>query len=91
MKLYRHLLSQVNETWADMHNDRQKFLSLFSERLRGYRIKKCYTQEQLSELAGISYKYYQELESGKKVPSAIILVHLSEALDVSLDDLFSAR
>lgn len=70
-----------------MYNDRQKFLNIFSTNLKVQRRNRGYSQERLSELAGISYKYYQELESGKKVPSVIILLSICNALDVNMEKL----
>ncbi len=67
-----------------MYNDRQKFLNIFSTNLKEHRRNRGYSQERLSELAGISYKYYQELEGGKKVPSVIILLSICKALDVNM-------
>lgn len=36
------------------------------KRLKALRIKHQMTQEQFSELSGIAYKYYQQLEAGRK-------------------------
>ena len=44
-----------------------------------------YTREQLAELADISDKFLYEIETGKKGFSAITLMNLSKALEVSLD------
>ena len=44
-----------------------------------------YTREQLSELADISEKFLYEIETGKKGFSAMTLLNLSKALEVSLD------
>ena len=41
-------------------------LNRFLLRLRELRKKHTLTQEQFSELSGISYKYYQALEAGRK-------------------------
>lgn len=41
-------------------------LTRFLARLRELRQKHELTQEQFSELSGISYKYYQALEAGRK-------------------------
>lgn len=41
-------------------------LSTFLKRLRELRKLHSLTQEQFSEIAGISYKYYQALEAGRK-------------------------
>ncbi len=44
-----------------------------------------YTREQLAELADISDKFLYEIETGKKGFSAVTLMNLSKALEVSLD------
>lgn len=48
--------------------------------------KRCgYTQEKLSEMAGIGTMYLGEIERGKKMPSLKIFIRILEALDVSAD------
>jgi transcriptional regulator with XRE-family HTH domain len=44
-----------------------KALPRFLKRLRELREKQNLTQEEFSELSGISYKYYQALEAGRKI------------------------
>jgi transcriptional regulator with XRE-family HTH domain len=39
---------------------------LLAERLRQLRYRQGLTQEQFAEAAGISYKFYQQIESGRK-------------------------
>lgn len=36
------------------------------KRLKALRVKHGLTQEQFSEISGIAYKYYQQLEAGRK-------------------------
>ena len=43
-----------------------KTLARLLERLRALRLVAGLTQEQFSERAGISYKYYQAVEAGRK-------------------------
>ena len=51
--------------------------------LRALRTKRGLTQEQLAERAGISYKYYQQVELGMfDSPSLATLEKLSRALGV---------
>lgn len=57
------------------------------ERIRRLRKKKGYTQEKIAVLLNIDRSYYSRIESGKRGCSVDMLVHLSELLDVSLDDL----
>ncbi|MCI8779320.1 MAG: helix-turn-helix transcriptional regulator [Lachnospiraceae bacterium] len=55
------------------------------ERIMVLRNDRGYTREQLAELADISDKFLYEIETGKKGFSAITLMNLSKALEVSLD------
>jgi len=43
-----------------------KTLHILFKRLRNLRHKHQLTQERFAELAGISYKYYQQVEAGRK-------------------------
>jgi len=45
---------------------RVKILEQLAQRLRELRIQQGLTQEQFSAMAGISYKFYQQIESGRK-------------------------
>lgn len=47
------------------------------------------TQAELSERIGISEKYLSRIESGKQVPSIVIIARICEALCVSADKLLS--
>lgn len=55
------------------------------ERIKVLRSDRGYTREQLAELADISEKFLYEIETGKKGFSAMTLMNLSYALEVSLD------
>ena len=60
----------------------------FSKRLRELRIKKKLTQERLAEIADISYKNVQYLESRNPTcPSLITLNKLAKALNTKLSKL----
>ena len=60
----------------------------FSKRLRELRIKKKLTQERLAEIADISYKNVQYLESRNPTcPSLITLNKLAKALNIKLSKL----
>ena len=43
-----------------------KTLSLLLKRLRHLRQRHQLTQERFAEISGISYKYYQQIEAGRK-------------------------
>ena len=64
-----------------------QFLQEFGRRVRYYRKLKALTQEQLGEKANVGYKYIGEIERGRKRASIIILLRLSQALQISLADL----
>lgn len=55
------------------------------ERIMLLRSDRGYTREQLAGLADISEKFLYEIEMGKKGFSAITLLNLSRALEVSLN------
>ncbi len=44
----------------------------FAKRLRGLRLKRKWTQEQLAEYADLAYRHIQRLESTKNPPPAKI-------------------
>lgn len=54
-----------------------------------FRMERGYTQEQLSELVGISTSFYANLERSKKGVSIFVLRDLVDTLGVSVDSLFS--
>lgn len=53
------------------------------ERILQLRTEKHYTREQLAYMAKISEKFLYEIENNKKGFSAVTLLNLSKALDVS--------
>ncbi|MFG6393098.1 MAG: helix-turn-helix domain-containing protein [Lachnospiraceae bacterium] len=55
------------------------------ERILQLRTERHYTREQLAYMADISGKFLYEIENNKKGFSAVTLLKLSKALDVSLD------
>ena len=60
-------------------------LLLFGERLRNRRSVLGYTQEFVSDKAGITLRFYQMLERGEKSVSLDTLIQLSKALTISTD------
>lgn len=56
-------------------------------RVKQARIKANLTQEALAEKANVSSSFISRLESGKAMPSIERLLHLSEVLDIGLQDL----
>jgi putative transcriptional regulator len=53
------------------------------------RAKRDLTQAQLADLAGITRKSINAIESGRMVPSTILALKLARALDVTVEELFS--
>ena len=58
-------------------------------RLRQLRLARRFTQEQLAERAGLSFKFLGELERGRGNPTLTTLGAISDALDVPLVDLLA--
>ena len=56
-------------------------------RLREWRRLRRFTQEQLAERAGLSYKFIGEIERGRGNPTVDTLFRLSQALDLDVVDL----
>ena len=61
---------------------------IFRINLRYYRNKFNLTQEQLSELSGISSDYLSEIERGKRTPSFKRLEMIANALNIEVYKLF---
>ena len=58
------------------------------QQVRALRRQRRLTQEQLAELAGVSLQRIGEIERGQGNPTLNSLVKLSDALDISLSELF---
>ena len=65
------------------------YAKIFADNLRRFRKHMHWTQEQLGEKLGYSEKAVSKWESGNSIPPAETLLVLADALNVSLDDLFS--
>lgn len=57
-------------------------IKLVQANIKKYRQERGYSQEELSEIAGISRDYLSEIERTKKVPSLKRLLQIAEALEV---------
>ena len=57
-------------------------------RVKGFRRLKGWSQEQLGERAGLSYKFIGEIERGAGNPTIDTLHAIAVALDVDITDLF---
>ena len=58
------------------------------QQVRALRRQRRLTHEQLAELAGVSLQHIGEIERGQGNPTLNSLVKLSDALDISLSELF---
>jgi putative transcriptional regulator len=63
----------------------------FSNTLKIYRTDKRLTQAQLADLAGITRKSVNAIETGKMVPSVILALRLSMVLNTSVETLFTIQ
>lgn len=55
--------------------------------IRSARMKKGYTQEQLSEILNITPGHLKQMEGGRRNPSVPLLFQMMELLDFSVDGL----
>lgn len=55
--------------------------------IRSARMKKGYTQDQLSEMLGITLVHLANIEGGRRNPSVPLLFQMMELLDFSVDAL----
>lgn len=60
---------------------KDRYLESLGSTIREARKKRGFTQEDLSEKAGIHYTFLGHIERGTKVPSLSTLLKLSSALD----------
>jgi len=62
-----------------------------AERLRSLRKQRGFTQERFAEAAGLSYKYYQQIEAGRKRDLRLsTLTKIAGALRIEVSELLSA-
>lgn len=63
-------------------------LRILARNLRRYRELKNFTQEQLAERAGVTYRHYQQIEGEDRPGLQVVTVErLAKALGVSASDL----
>ena len=56
--------------------------------IKKFRLEKCLTQEQLSEVWGVSDDYLSEIERGKKVPGLKRFILIAHGLGISPEKFF---
>ena len=61
------------------------YLEMLPQRLRERRLRHCYTQNDMSEMLGISYHTYRGYEYGKYFPSAEVLYKIAVILNLRCD------
>jgi transcriptional regulator with XRE-family HTH domain len=62
---------------------------MIGQRIRELRKRREMTQEALSEQCGVNASYIGQIERGEKQPSVRVLVSISNALGLELNDLLS--
>ena len=65
----------------------EKIRSILPNRVRSFRNSKNLTQEQLAERVDIHPTYISRIESGKKLPTLIIICKLADALGLNAYEL----
>lgn len=67
----------------------QEIQDIFGLRLKDIRRRKGLTQEQLSDLSGLSIQFIGEIERGKRNPSLTTLKSIAEAVEMNVADLLN--
>lgn len=68
----------------------RKSIYCIGQRIKECRKEKSWTQKDLAQRIGTSYKYLSHVENGVKFPSLEMLVCIARELDVSLDYLIGS-
>jgi transcriptional regulator with XRE-family HTH domain len=63
-------------------------LQYIIEKIRTTRVKKGFSQMELSMRSNMSQSFIANLEKGKKQPSVLTLIRIADALEVSPQDFF---
>ena len=66
----------------------RKFLLSLGCRIRNCRLSRGWTQEDLSERAGLSAKYIGEVERGEKNPTYLVLIQIADAIGIKPREFF---
>jgi len=86
--IYVWFIMTVDTTYNSWGMDMENARKELGKRIREIRKIKELTQEELGEMASLSYKYVGELERGKVNVSLDSLVRISQALEIDIGDLF---
>ena len=68
---------------------KETILKILSENIRMERFRKRYSQDKLSEMAGISQKYLSMIELGQVNPSITVVINLCKALGIGINELLN--
>jgi transcriptional regulator with XRE-family HTH domain len=68
----------------------EQILHALGSRIRDLRLQQGLSQERLAELSGIHENHLRRIELGQVNPTVLVLFHISDALQVSVDDIISA-
>lgn len=82
---YRH----HSDSMLSMLKHHDDFLQWFGARVRGLRLQKNLSQEELAQRAGIDRTYVGGVERGERNLSLLNVKRLADALGVNAKDLFS--
>ena len=63
---------------------------MLGKKLKGSRLAKSYSLEELARRTGFSKSFLSQIENGKNSPSIASLKKITHALDVSIGELFEA-
>ena len=81
--LFITLTQSVLASYIFRHGGFVDELRRLGKKLAQCRVKADLTQEKAAELAGITLRFYQDLEAGKKAPSYLTLRRLAEACRIT--------
>ncbi len=68
-------------------NNKKEYLKALANNIKAKRNNKGFSQEKTAWLSGISYKFFQDIEGGKKDLTTYNLWKLCMALDISPNDI----
>ena len=75
-----------------MYNDNKhsdgEYLIALGKRIKSIRLLKKISQTEVAYRCGFDKSNYNTIESGKRNPTVISLLKISEALNISIQDLF---
>ena len=69
--------------------DKDVIINLVVENIRLQRLKNHLSQDKLAELAGLSTKYINSIETRKVNPSIVVIVNICRVLNIELNKIIS--